>query len=509
MSLSDGRVHRLPRRRALSLSLLAPVVIALGASADASAAGLYFGDRGVRPLGRAGAFVAGADDLGAVPYNPAGIFDAGAQILVDGSWVHFESEYTRQSLLRQVDPNTGAEVGQYVQTYPKVHGTTPFLPIPTLAASFKPHPQWVVGFSVFAPNATLTSYPDKVDDKPAPQRYSLITLEGSALAFIAATAAFAPTREWRLGATLGVVAGQFNTTVNFSACVPERFLCAPEDPDWDGLAELREGPIVAPFGELGAIWIPNPSWRVGLSMTLPVPVRSSGSLHARLPAAPLFENAKQEGDSVSVAFNLPLILRAGVETRALPGLRVEAGVAYEGWSIHQSIDVTPNSLALTGAAGFPQKYYVPPVSISRGFRDSVSARLGGEFSFKTGPLGWTPRAGVSFETSAIPTNYLSVLTYDANKVTTALGASVQIGKVRVDATYAHLFPADVTVDPKDAKIAQVSPVAANPPKHPNIINGGVYSARADIIGLGFAYSFDPAQAGEAQPAPSGENGAEK
>ena len=47
------------------------------AAAPADAGGLYYADRGVRPLGRAGAFVAGADDPGAITYNPAGMFDAG------------------------------------------------------------------------------------------------------------------------------------------------------------------------------------------------------------------------------------------------------------------------------------------------------------------------------------------------------------------------------------------------------------------------------------------------
>lgn len=482
MSRSNG-----PALAAVLAFAAAPFV-----SAEASAAGLYFGDRGVRPLGRAGAFVAGADDLGAIPYNPAGIYDAGSQLLIDASWVHFSSDYTRQNLVRQVDPNTGEQVGQFTQTYPTVHGSTPFLPIPTLAFSFKPSPKWVVGFGVWAPNAALTSYPAEVDNKPAPQRYSLITLEGSILAFIGATAAFAPTSKWRVGATLGVLTGKFNTLVDFSGCVPERFLCAPEDPDWDVLGELSVVPIIAPFGQIGAIWNPVPKWRVGLSLSLPVPVRSGGTLHTRLPAVALFENAKQEGDSVGVSFNLPLVLRAGVEMRPLPELRVEAGLGYESWSMHQSIDATPNHVSLTDVAGFPKNYYLPTISLQRGFQDSVSARVGGEYGFKVSRVGVTARAGVSFESSAIPQNYLSVLTYDAHKVTTALGASVHVGKVRIDATYAHIFPFGVTVDPKDAKIAQVSPVAANPPVNPNYINGGKYSARADIIGLGLAYTFDPA-----------------
>src|SRR5262245_21532932 len=120
------------------------LVAAFVGAPTARAAGLYFADRGVRPAGRGGAFIAGGDDLGAVAYNPAGIFDAGSQFLIDASWLHFTSDYTRRSLLRQIDPNTGRTVATYEQTFPEVQGTSPVLPIPTIVGSFQPHKQWVV-----------------------------------------------------------------------------------------------------------------------------------------------------------------------------------------------------------------------------------------------------------------------------------------------------------------------------------------------------------------------------
>lgn len=480
-----------PARRLITAVASGAAIAALVSPGRASAAGLYFGDRGVRPLGRGGAFVAGGDDLGVIPYNPAGLFDAGAQLLIDGSWVNFSSDYTRQSALRQVDPNTGQTVGTSTQTYPTVHGTTPFLPIPTLAVSFKVHPKWVVGLGVWAPYAALASYPAEVDKKPAPQRYSVLSLDGSLLVFIGATAAFAPSKQWRIGATLGALTGKFNTVVDFSGCVPERFLCAPEDPEWDVLGELNAAPIVAPFAQLGATFIPRPAWRLGLSVSLPVPIRSGGTLRTRLPAAPLFEHATQEGSAVGVSFNLPLVLRAGLEARPIEDLRIEADVSYESWSMHKSIDVTPDQVALVDVAGFPKRYYLPTIRLARNFQDAVGVHLGGELGpKKVNRFGLTGRAGASFETSAIPTNSMSVLTYDATKVTLALGGSVHVGKLRLDATFAHIFPFDVAVAPESAAIAQVSPVTANPPKNPNTINGGFYSARANVIGLGMAYSFD-------------------
>src|SRR5580698_10781574 len=108
-------------RTALAMALGAMVITQAG---DARAAGLYFSDRGVRPLGRGGAFVAGADDLGAIWYNPAGIVDAPSSFLLDASWLNYSSDYTRQAL------TTSSTGTTFVQSFPTVAGSTPVLPVP-------------------------------------------------------------------------------------------------------------------------------------------------------------------------------------------------------------------------------------------------------------------------------------------------------------------------------------------------------------------------------------------
>src|SRR5262249_38225048 len=124
-------------------------------STQAHAAGLYFSDRGVRPLGRGGAFVAGADDIGAVWYNPAGLPDAGTSLLSDFSWLHFTSEYTRAT---QVADASGT-LRRY--DFPTVNGTSPVLPIPTLGASynFGDKNEFTGAFAIIAPYTAITSYP--------------------------------------------------------------------------------------------------------------------------------------------------------------------------------------------------------------------------------------------------------------------------------------------------------------------------------------------------------------
>ncbi|MFT3768485.1 MAG: outer membrane protein transport protein [Minicystis sp.] len=483
------RAGRAPSRRAAALGVLAATLLA---APGAMAGGLYYSDRGVRPLGRAGAFVAGADDAGALMYNPAGIFDAGGQVLVDGSWVQFSSDYTRQALVQQIDPNTGKPVGNgMLQTFKPVQGSTPFLPIPTLAATVQVHKQVVLGFGVWAPYAALTSYPEEVEKKPAPQRYSLLSLDGSLLAFVGAGAAFAPIKELRLGAVVGVLTGVFKTKATFSGCVPERFICAPEQPSWDVLAQLSVGPIVAPTGEVGVTFVPSPAWRVGAAVQLPVYVRAPAKLKTRLPSASAFEKASQEGEDGHVAFDLPWTLRAGVETRMVENLRLEVSFNFDRWSMHDSITLTPDNIALKNVAGFPATYNVPPVTLPRHFQDSVAVHAGGEYAIKREKVTIIARGGVSFETSAIPNAYTSVLTIDQNKVTTALSASLQFDQLRFDLTYAHVFGLPVTVDPKDARIPLTSPVSANEPKNPDYINGGYYSARANVVGVGVAWTFDP------------------
>jgi len=69
--------------------------------------GFYLAPRGVRPLGRGGAFVAGADDQNAAWYNPAGLAQAGSGVLIDLSYIGFLEQYTRQA----VAPTVGNMAG--------------------------------------------------------------------------------------------------------------------------------------------------------------------------------------------------------------------------------------------------------------------------------------------------------------------------------------------------------------------------------------------------------------
>ncbi|MBW2526670.1 MAG: outer membrane protein transport protein [Deltaproteobacteria bacterium] len=467
----------------------AAMAAVLALSSPAAGSGLYFSERGVRPLGRGGAFIAGADDLGAIWHNPAGIYDAGSQILVDASWLHFTADYTRQGIVEQVDPNTGQVVARFEQSHPTVQGVAPVMPIPTLALSYQLHPEWVLAFGLEAPYAAITSFPDSVNGRPAPQRHALITLDGSLLSMAGLWAAYAPTDEWRFGLGVEVLFGRFVSTQVLSGCPPDRFICAPEAPEWEILSQVTAGPIFSPSANLGAQWLFHPGWRAGMAFQLPFWVRAPADLQVRLPSTPMFERAYLEGSDADIAFELPWSLRLGVEWEPIENLRVELAGVFEGWSIHDEITIDPDGMAMREVVGFPDPFFVPEVNIPRNFRDTGAVRLGGEYLFEAFGVGWEPRLGVGFESSAIPTEYLSATTVDLPKLTVGVGLGLHIDSWRFDVVYAHVFGFDVEVDPDEAAVPIQTPMAAYEPD-PYTINGGLYQARANVLGAGLRYEFD-------------------
>lgn len=458
-------------------------------STEARASGLYFSDRGVRPLARGGAFTAGADDLGAIYYNPAGIADAGTQILADMSWLHFTSDYQRKTRIRQVDPNTGELTGtEWDRTHPSVRGSSPVLPIPTLAASSNfglERFNFAVG--LWAPYAAITSYPESVEGEPAPQRYSLLTLEGSAMAVVGAWAAYKITPELSVGAGLEALVGDFNASVVMNACPPDRLACAGEDPAYDGPAQLEVGTIVAPSGNLGAIYAPSPDIRIGAAFQLPFWIDAPAKVRVRMPSSPMFNLASQEGEDARVAFRLPWVLRTGVEYRGIEDTRVELGFVYEAWGMHDKITATPEGIVLKDVLGID--YRVSTIEIPRNFRDSWSLRGGAEHSFELGGYRLDVRAGAMYERGSVPNSHLSVMTVDLDKVVGTIGGSLHIGKLRLDGVYARIIGISQDVSPEDARITKTNPIRANVSDTPTYINGGSYAARANVLGMGLAYSF--------------------
>lgn len=449
------------------------------------AAGMYAADRGVRPLARGGAFVAGADDLGAIWYNPAGLADAQQGVLLDAGLTRSSTSFQRELAIRDAD-------GVYqTVTSPTVNGSTPFLPIPTIAGAKKlGDGEWTLAGGIYAPYFSLSQYPETVDGQPSPARYALQGFGSSAVAMAGFWVAWKPpSMEWlRLGAGAQLLTGTISSDLTFSATLPDRVLTAPEDPDFDGRARLKLGPVFAPSASLGVTLIPASFLRFGFSGQLPMVINSSGTLDVRLPSSALFDGAQVEGSRVRVNMTLPGIARAGMELRPSDWARVELAYVREFWSGHDKITATPQDLRITGVVGLPESLAIPAITIPRQFQDSNSVRLGTELSFNVAGKQLDTRLGVAYETSGIPAAYVSTQSLDMDKTTATIGLGLHATRnIRIDVMYAKVFTSTLVVNPTEAAIPRVNPINGNAPFE--AINGGTYSAKTDVFGLGIQYAL--------------------
>jgi long-chain fatty acid transport protein len=448
------------------------------------AGGFFLVDRGVRPLGRGGAFVAGADDGHAIWYNPAGLSEGGNGLLLDASLVLFSNTYTRTARPDPAMPEV---------TFRPSEGSGAPIPIPTLVFTHDfglRNVRFAAG--LYAPYAALPTYDTAPD---APQRYSLNTLDGSVLALAGVWVAWKPHPVVSLGAGFQVLAGNFVSQLAFSAC-PATVTCAPEDPQWDSLAQLSVGPIVAPTGSFGVRINPHRMLSVGASFNLPMWVDSDATLKVRLPSAPFYDGARVEGEAARVHFTLAPIARLGVELRPTERTRIELAALWEGWSMHDAIALDPQNVRITNVRAVGD-YEVGTVTLARRFQDTWSIRVGGEQTLMAGTTPITLRAGASYDTSATTPDATSVLTYDADKLTLALGASVALGRLRLDAVFAHTvwMPDEIVpcaYDPRAPTRCQglypTAPFRTGPAAPRYTVNGGTHSPSLNVVGVGARYA---------------------
>jgi long-chain fatty acid transport protein len=458
-------------RTDLAAALACAAALAISPS-RAMAGGFYLGDRGVRATGRAGALVAGADSPDALWYNPAGLAFSGRQLQLDATLV-------APSL-------TFARIDGGGETQPAVTGEGIPLPIPGAFYSDDFGAEdWTFGVGVFAPTALLTTWPDSVvidrQTEPAPQRYSLLSMAGTALAHVAAGAAWQPLPQLSIGLTAQLVTGAFRVRTTLSAC--DRAICTqPENPDYDGVTELDLAPLLGATFGAGVVYDAG-FVRVGASLLTPYTLSGEATLRVRLPSAAAFDGARVDGDKASTALDFPWILRAGVEVRPLAGLRVEAAVVGELWSRQQSLTITPKGIWLRDVLALGD-YEIGPVSIPRAMRDTLSLRLGGEYT--RGHFG--VRAGVAYENGAFDDATLTPLTLDSDKVTLALGVSVEVTRgLFLDASYQHFFLRNRAV--RNSAVPQPNPIRPMP-ADPIYVGNGDYEMEVDTFGIGLRWALD-------------------
>lgn len=464
-------------------------VACAAAAAPARAGGVYVFDRGARPMGRAGAFVAGADDLSAIWYNPAGLAEAGTRVAGDLGYVHMTSSWTREMRIVDAD-GTIRDLRS-----PRVDGVTSFLPIPSFAFSFPVDREKRLTFAagMTLPYVALPNYPETLPNgQPSPTRNPQISfdLTRSFALYPGAWIAYKASPKLFVGGGVQILTGVVGARARFTAYLEDRVIGPPEMPERDSYADLTVGPFIAPSANVGVTAIPLEQVRLGVSFQAPTRFSAPFEISARLPPGMSPTNSPVPGEG-TFAVTLPPIARAGIELRPAPNLRGELAYVREFWSMHDAISVEARRIDIGAALGSPRDVSLASFDVQRGFVDSNSFRAGGEWRVKVADgFAMDLRGGAAYETSAVPAGYVSTLSLDADKVMISAGGGLVIGdRLRLDGSVSHAFWTDVNVAPGAAQIHRIDPFGGV--VAPEATNGGLYQTAATLIAVGAELKLDP------------------
>ena len=221
-----------PRIAALALGIAALV------SADAFASGFYLPGHGIRPLGRAGAYVAsGGQNLNSLWHNPANLAGMdGFNLTVDAALINLSFEFQRA---QQTEPNGD------ITTYSPVSNEAPPKVDPQILMGGKfPLPNTTWAFGVYAPYLSGHTFPET-----GAQRYVLVDNDASLAGFFHFALAYAMGENMRFGAGIQLVPASFKLVTVSSGYTG--LYGRPEDPGLDILSEITLASVLNISGNLG------------------------------------------------------------------------------------------------------------------------------------------------------------------------------------------------------------------------------------------------------------------
>ncbi len=439
------------------------IALVLAALPDAHAAAYYFLDAGNRGMARGGAFIAGADDLSAQYYNPAALVRLDRpQLYLNASLVNQAVRFTRSDNYGE-DPDRDPD-------WPTATNEGPPMFIPTFGFATKLGLEdWTFAVGFYPPYA-----PDMEYDPNGPQRY---TLTDSLLWRLNAgpSVAWQPLPWLAVGAGLEWSLVRAEQDLTISLCMddlsddlenrcPEDYYSheqaekpAEENPTQNdvGIAMKMIDPVTMNWNA-GLLVLPTPWLAVGFSYQPPIRVEGKGSIAATfsedhwLVNEPysILDGREFQDDDITVTLKMPAIARLGVAVRPTERLEVELAGVWEGWHATEEVRISDVDLVLTHD---PDNNLVDEdivvtddVVLPAGYRDAWSARLGGEWTFER---PYSARAGLFWESSAVPPETQGVTVVDGTKLGGAAGGSARIGRrVSLDAAvlYSRILPRTIT-----------------------------------------------------------------
>ncbi len=485
----------------LTVSLTALIGVAAVAAPAFADGGYYGGALGARAIGRAGAFVARADDPTAVFYNPAGIAKVDGLVVMVGNRVSNNGyAYTRASTR-----DWGAVGGQGpTVSFAEVRNGSPWQPVEPLiaVASNLGLKDWGFALSAFPnPGASKGDFPVS-----GGQRYMMVSREAIFLNY-AATAAWKYHDLFGIGATLEWI---YVPRLDYSLVVDGTPFAEAGNPVSSPLDMLATTTGSDPFtfnAILGAWFRPAPFLELGLAgQVVPTSIQTNSKLVVQ-PIDPSMGTVRLTrdtalADDVTVNLPLPMMVRAGARYRHIVAGRerfdLELDLEYETWSRVNNFTVDTHNL-IADIQGVDVE--LKKILVSKHWRNTLAVKLGGDFAVI--PERWTVRAGAFYETAVADDAYANIDFPGGKMFGGTVGTSVRFGSWELAVAYQLRHMAKVSISEDDGKVYQQVPRAACMPPYqvangcnehyvgqPSpTVNGGTYAAVSHYLALAVLYRY--------------------
>jgi len=436
-----------------TLSILAVfIIIAMMAFATVSfGAGFQVPEQGGAAMGMAEAFVGKADDLSAIHHNPAGLTQLkGTHIYFGLAGISPKATYTR----------TGFD-GEDTKD--------DLIPVPLLAFSTDFGGRLeniVVAFAVNVPFGLRDEY-----DADGAQRYITTNISLQDI-YIGPYVGWQITPKISIGGGVQYVysSAEIGTKVNYGGAIYQMLasqgspLANPalnENPDYDGVMEVKDATAHNIAGNLGVLVKAMDNLRVGLSWKSGVDVNLEGDVTLTIPAAVTqltgFQSLETKAETT---ISLAQVFRVGVAYQPTEKLTIVTDLDWINWGAFEDYD-------------FDFKDETPYLRDSpkpRDWEDTFAFRLGAEYWLAD---QYAIRAGYIFDQSPIPDKSLGPELPTGDRQAITVGFGYKRNNLSIDLSYNRLFVEDRSVD---ESIRDPQPL-------------GDYESSANIFGISIGYAF--------------------
>lgn len=512
---------RIARRATASLCLLAlcaTTEVAHAAGAEETVAG------GVA-LGRAAAY-GRADDFMAIMQNPANLAivagrNLGGELRLPIYNACFDR--ARDNSLTYREPNEALGLGGS-ESFANVCAEG--FPLPTgnlgYAQSFDNGIGFGVGFftppgvarTTWGKDRILTVLPAE-DEKyeptlsgtEYPNRYLLLS-RSVLVGWLMAGIGYQPFKQLRVGASFG--AGFFTIENKNVSSVAGGFATDPEL-----INDVVAKDMFVPRATASIVVAPTDSLEFLGVLTYQADVEARGHLDLTangIQGAPLHNcrsetpgpRCRVENVTLSVPFP-PLEATFGVRyaARRSPRERVNDPLKDERWDVALELawtqtshvktfdlklaeedDPTPPQISFSSSedarvVATPKRIVIPHY-----WRNTYTLRAGGDYNLIAEKL--SVRAGMSYASNAVPTQYMNIDMMPVRKVGLHAGLTVAYGRSRLTLAYSHLFYQKVTVPVGGGEVREIVSQEITPPLP---VNEGTFHASLDVISIQSNLSF--------------------